>query len=161
MAEAPAGPPEISSFKKNYNRARAILRSNMYRARDFLAPQIAARWAFSAFLLVTYLLRIWLHGGFYIITYALGIYLLNLIVIFLMPQLELEEEESEGLLPTRADDEFRPFMRKLPEFRFWYVSGGYHIFLTRVGEILLLALDWPFSPPCSASSICLFSGRFS
>lgn len=122
MAEATApGPLEISSLRKSYNRARAIVRSNMYRARDFLAPLIAPRWAFTATLFVLYLLRLWLHGGFYIVTYALGIYMLNLTVIFLMPQLEMEEEESEGLLPTRADDEFRPFMRKLPEFRFWYV----------------------------------------
>ncbi|KAI8869297.1 retrieval of early ER protein Rer1 [Ramicandelaber brevisporus] len=27
---------------------------------------------------------------------------------------------GDGLLPTRTDDEFRPFVRRLPEFKFWY-----------------------------------------
>ena len=34
---------------------------------------------------------------------------------------EMQDEESEGpLLPTRGDEEFRPFIRRLPEFKFWY-----------------------------------------
>lgn len=30
------------------------------------------------------------------------------------------EDGSVGTLPTRADDEFKPFIRRLPEFKFWY-----------------------------------------
>lgn len=30
------------------------------------------------------------------------------------------EDGSVGTLPTRQDEEFRPFIRRLPEFQFWY-----------------------------------------
>ena len=34
---------------------------------------------------------------------------------------QLEAEEDDGLeLPTKQNDEFRPFIRRLPEFKFWY-----------------------------------------
>lgn len=62
-----------------------------------------------------------LWPGFYIVSYGLGIYLLNLLVDFLSP---LDDPElaggSEAELPTRSDDEYRPFIRKLPEFSTWY-----------------------------------------
>ncbi|KAL9542824.1 hypothetical protein MBANPS3_008411 [Mucor bainieri] len=56
-----------------------------------------------------------------------GIYLLNMFLAFLTPKfdpsLEQEEEDEEGpTLPTRNDEEFRPFIRRLPEFKFWYAS---------------------------------------
>ncbi|CAG8699775.1 32554_t:CDS:2 [Gigaspora margarita] len=58
---------------------------------------------------------------------ALGIYLLNLFLAFLQPKfdpsLEMDIAESEveegPSLPTKADEEFRPFIRRLPEFKFW------------------------------------------
>jgi len=66
--------------------------------------------------------RIYLLGGWYIITYALGIYILNLLIGFLSPQIDPETEigEDTEMLPSRSDDEFRPFIRRLPEFKFWY-----------------------------------------
>lgn len=46
---------------------------------------------------------------------------------FLTPKFDpsiIEEEEDEDeqgpSLPTRNDQEFRPFIRRLPEFKFWY-----------------------------------------
>ncbi|CAG8641337.1 14714_t:CDS:2, partial [Acaulospora morrowiae] len=64
------------------------------------------------------------YTGFYI---ALGIYLLNLFLSFLQPKfdpsLEMDIVESNvedgPSLPTKADEEFRPFIRRLPEFKFW------------------------------------------
>jgi uncharacterized membrane protein len=32
------------------------------------------------------------------------------------------EDDDEGALPTKSDEEFRPFMRRLPEFKFWYTT---------------------------------------
>ncbi|CAG8466272.1 15889_t:CDS:2 [Dentiscutata erythropus] len=63
----------------------------------------------------------------WIATAALGIYLLNLFLAFLQPKfdpsLELDIAESEveegPSLPTKAEEEFRPFIRRLPEFKFW------------------------------------------
>jgi hypothetical protein len=62
------------------------------------------------------------------VCYSLGIYLLNLFLAFLTPKFDpgLEQEmassdaEEGGSLPTRSDDEFRPFIRRLPEFKFWH-----------------------------------------
>lgn len=63
---------------------------------------------------------------FLVVAYSLGIYLLNLFLAFLQPKFDpsLEQEELEqggpSQLPTKNDEEFRPFIRRLPEFKFWY-----------------------------------------
>lgn len=62
------------------------------------------------------------------VAYSLGIYLLNLFLAFLQPKFdpsneivdnEMEDGEAGGL-PTKQDEEFRPFIRRLPEFKFWH-----------------------------------------
>jgi len=79
---------------------------------------LKSRWAFSAVMLFLYALRVHLAEGWYIISYGLGIYLLQLFIGFLSPQID---PETEGLiLPTDSSEEFRPFSRRLPEFKFWY-----------------------------------------
>lgn len=81
-----------------------------------------ARWIACFALLGLYLFRVFYFNGWYIVTYALFIYLLNLFILFLTPQVDPEEEgdfDTESL-PTNIDDEHRPFVRRLPEFKFWY-----------------------------------------
>lgn len=62
-----------------------------------------------------------------------GIYLLNLFLSFLQPKFDpslemdiAENEVEEGApgLPqsAREAEEFKPFVRRLPEFKFWYVD---------------------------------------
>ena len=46
-----------------------------------------------------------------------GIYNLNLLLGFLTPQVDPELEGPT--LPSKGQDEFRPFVRRLPEFKFW------------------------------------------
>ena len=67
------------------------------------------------------------------VAYSLGIYLLNLFLAFLQPKFdpsltgdeELEDGGAGGPggarspLPVKQDEEFRPFIRRLPEFKFW------------------------------------------
>ena len=65
-----------------------------------------------------YLLRVWLINGWYIITYGLGIYLLNSLIGFLSPQHD-PDQDGPGLPMSDKDSEFRPFSRRLPEFKFW------------------------------------------
>lgn len=61
---------------------------------------------------------------------AHAIYLLNLLLAFLQPKFdpslqddlladEIEEGGEETTLPSARDDEFRPFVRRLPEWQFW------------------------------------------
>ena len=85
---------------------------------DLSAPHVTGRWALSAVVILIYCIRVYLINGWYIITYGLGIYVLNLLIGFLSPQMDPETEGS--VLPTSRDDEFRPFIRRLPEFKFWY-----------------------------------------
>jgi len=51
-----------------------------------------------------------------------GIFNLNLLIQFLSPQSEPDQDEDGMSLPTRSDEEFRPFVRKLPEYKFWLSS---------------------------------------
>ncbi|CAG8512103.1 10826_t:CDS:2 [Diversispora eburnea] len=98
---------------------------------DEATPYTVQRWLSTTFLLALFMFRIFLVQGFYIVTYALGIYLLNLFLAFLQPKFdpslemdiaESNAEEEGPSLPTKADEEFRPFIRRLPEFKFWYSS---------------------------------------
>ena len=85
---------------------------------DRSSPYIAYRWAVLVTLWCAYFIRVYLLEGFYIVTYGLGIFNLNLLLGFLSPQID---PESEGeVLPTISNDEFKPFVRRLPEFKFWY-----------------------------------------
>ncbi|KHN36256.1 Protein RER1A [Glycine soja] len=86
---------------------------------DKTTPHVLRRWIGCLVVAAVYVLRVYLVQGFYIVSYALGIYILNLLIGFLSPQ--VDPEISDGpTLPTRGSDEFRPFVRRLPEFKFWY-----------------------------------------
>jgi hypothetical protein len=85
---------------------------------DRSTPHLAPRWAAWGCLVLIYALRVYLLAGFYIVTYGLGIYNLNLLLGFITPQFD-PEQEAEGQLPTKSDQEFKPFVRRLPEFKFW------------------------------------------
>ncbi|MCD7454998.1 Protein rer1a [Datura stramonium] len=89
---------------------------------DKTTPYLLCRWIAFFFIAVLYVVRVYLVEGFYVVSYALGIYILNLLIGFLSPQVDPELQDlSDGpTLPTRETDEFRPFVRRLPEFKFWY-----------------------------------------
>ncbi|KAI8913663.1 Rer1 family-domain-containing protein [Gorgonomyces haynaldii] len=98
------------------------------KALDDLTPYYRERWAGTIVLGILYTIRAFTAGGWYIVTYALGIYLLNAFLAFLTPKFDpameqmLEEEEEGPSLPTSSEQEFRPFIRRLPEFKFWFYS---------------------------------------
>ncbi|KAL0267782.1 UNVERIFIED_CONTAM: hypothetical protein PYX00_009953 [Menopon gallinae] len=91
---------------------------------DDFTPHVAGRWILACVLVIIFLCRVFITQGWYIITYALGIYHLNLFIAFLTPKIDpaISDFEDDGgpELPTRANEEFRPFVRRLPEFKFWY-----------------------------------------
>jgi hypothetical protein len=90
---------------------------------DRSTPHATGRWLGTLAAAAIYALRVYMAQGFYIVTYGLGIYLLNLLIGFLSPMVDPELDPSaaaEGpALPTRGSDEFKPFIRRLPEFKFW------------------------------------------
>ncbi|EGU85764.1 hypothetical protein FOXB_03612 [Fusarium oxysporum f. sp. conglutinans Fo5176] len=89
----------------------------------------------------------------YAVAYALGIYLLNLFLAFLQPKFDPSNEEADnemedgsvGTLPTKQDEEFKPFIRRLPEFKFWYWATRAIIisFFCSWFEIFNVPVFWP------------------
>lgn len=86
---------------------------------DKSVPHVLNRWIGCLAVVLIYAIRVYFVQGFYIITYGLGIYLLNLLIGFLSPQVDPETQDGPTL-PTRGSDEYRPFVRRLPEFKFWF-----------------------------------------
>lgn len=70
--------------------------------------------------LALYGLRVYIIQGWFIVTYGLGIFLLNNFIGFLSPQ--IDPDGAGPLLPTSTGDNFKPFSRRVPEFKFWYSS---------------------------------------
>ncbi|KAI1301859.1 Protein RER1 [Halotydeus destructor] len=93
---------------------------------DAWTPYTTGRWILSVVVLLVYMARVLYLQGWYIITYALGIYYLNLLIAFLTPKIDPmmsdDFDEDGPALPTNTSDEFRPFIRRLAEFKFWHAS---------------------------------------
>lgn len=81
---------------------------------------IKCRWALFIVLVGVYAVRVYVKQGFYVVTYGLGIYLLNLLIGFMSPA--IDPDMDGPVLPTTDREEFRPFSRKLPEFKFWIAA---------------------------------------
>ncbi|XP_066370795.1 protein RER1A-like [Miscanthus floridulus] len=114
---------------------------------DRAAPHTAGRWAGTLVAAAVYALRVYYVRGFYVVTYGLGIYLLNLLIGFLSPMVdpELEALEAGPGLPTRGSDEFKPFIRRLPEFKFWYaITKAFCIaFVMTFFSVFDVPVFWP------------------
>lgn len=87
---------------------------------DRSTPHPLQRWLGTLAVAMIYTLRVYHVKGFYVVSYGVGIYVLNLLIGFLSPKIDPELEALHGAsLPTKDSDEFKPFIRRLPEFRFW------------------------------------------
>jgi len=104
-----------SSFDQNKAAARRVLQYWLDKSTIFPLQ----RWIGFGVLFALFSLRIYLIQGYFIVAYGLGIFLLNNFIAFLSP---LEDPRDSGVgLPTTESEgkEFRPFQRRLPEFKFW------------------------------------------
>ncbi|KAJ6828966.1 protein RER1A-like [Iris pallida] len=115
---------------------------------DRTNPHVRRRWAGFGVLAAAYVLRVAVVQGFYVVTYALGIYALNLLIAFLSPQVDPEvagDGSGPSELPTRSSDEFRPFVRRLPEFKFWYsiTKAFCFAFVLTFFEVFDVPVFWP------------------
>jgi hypothetical protein len=89
---------------------------------DTSLPQWKTRWLVAGILLFCYIFRVYLLQGFHMISYALAIYLLNRLLDFISPLEDPESVVAGDELPIAAqvvDNEYKPFIRKIPEFKFW------------------------------------------
>eukprot|EP01096_Ripella_sp_DP13-Kostka_P005341 TRINITY_DN1820_c0_g1_i1.p2 TRINITY_DN1820_c0_g1~~TRINITY_DN1820_c0_g1_i1.p2 ORF type:complete len:236 (-),score=70.88 TRINITY_DN1820_c0_g1_i1:67-669(-) len=117
------------------------------RYLDLCTPHKYERWLGLLVLFTLYLVRVYFLEGFYIITYALGIFWLNQLIGFLSPQIDPEknqlfeappsDEAEANALPLSKNDEFKPFIRRLPEFKFW-------LSLTKAVVIATVCTFFPF-----------------
>ncbi|KAL1411550.1 hypothetical protein Q8F55_002512 [Vanrija albida] len=115
---------------------------------DRSTPHVLERWLVTGTLFILFSLSVVARQGWYIVMYALAIYILNLFLAFLQPRFDPNhqadlaaddvEEGAPGLpggessrpqsglkglfggFSNGEDEEFRPFIRRLPEFKFWY-----------------------------------------
>ncbi|KAL5558017.1 hypothetical protein UlMin_034228 [Ulmus minor] len=113
---------------------------------DRSTPHTVERWLGTLAVAAIYVLRVYYLQGFYIISYGLGIYILNLLIGFLSPKVDPELEVLGGAsLPTRGSDEFKPFIRRLPEFKFWYsITKAFCVaFLMTFFSVFDVPVFWP------------------
>ncbi|TXG52202.1 hypothetical protein EZV62_021371 [Acer yangbiense] len=113
---------------------------------DRSTPHPVHRWLGTLAVALIYVLRVYFLQGFYIVTYGLGIYILNLLIGFLSPKIDPELEALDGAsLPTKGSDEFKPFIRRLPEFKFWYAitKACCVAFLMTFFSIFDVPVFWP------------------
>jgi hypothetical protein len=102
------------------------------------------RYVAFALLLVLFFLRIFLIQGYFIVAYGLGIFLLNNFIAFLSP---LEDPNDGPTLPTNQQEaeEYKPFTRRLPEFKFWLACfrGTGIAFLMSFFPMFDVPVFWP------------------
>ncbi|XP_021273823.1 protein RER1B [Herrania umbratica] len=113
---------------------------------DRSTPHTMRRWLGTLAVAMIYVLRVYYVQGFYVISYGLGIYILNLLIGFLSPQVDPELEALDGAsLPTKGSDEFKPFIRRLPEFKFWYaITKAFVVaFVLTFFSVLDVPVFWP------------------
>ncbi|KAI0035453.1 retrieval of early ER protein Rer1 [Vararia minispora EC-137] len=122
---------ETASPLEQFLAAKTRVQRQYQHHLDRITPFVAERWIGTAVALAVFELRIVFAQGWYIDAHA--IYLLNLLLAFLQPRFdpslqddimadELEgggEDSARSPLPSSRDDEFRPFVRRLPEWQFW------------------------------------------
>ncbi len=100
------------------------------------------RWLAFVALLFLFFLRVYLVQGYFIIAYGLGIFLLNNFIQFLSP---LDDPADGPSLPTKAGEEYKPFTRRLPEFKFWLACfrGTGTSFMMSFFPVFDIPVFWP------------------
>lgn len=94
---------------------------------DYITPHILARWIGAYVIIIIFMARILVVEGWYIVCYAWAIFLLNMFLKFLTPKFDpsIEQDIQNDSVEAGTgkmdenDEEFKPFIRRLPEFRFW------------------------------------------
>eukprot|EP01129_Flabellula_baltica_P001451 TRINITY_DN11344_c0_g1_i1.p1 TRINITY_DN11344_c0_g1~~TRINITY_DN11344_c0_g1_i1.p1 ORF type:complete len:187 (-),score=32.78 TRINITY_DN11344_c0_g1_i1:47-586(-) len=112
--------------------------------KDKTVPHKTARWGFAFFLLCCYVFKLYMFPGYHIVSYGLGIYILNLLLDWMQPLVDPEDEEGPSL-PTGNEDTFKPHIPKLGEFKFWYLASRAIVMgiIATFFDILNVPVFWP------------------
>lgn len=100
------------------------------RFLDYITPHVVSRWIVTYVLITLFMARIIFSEGWYIVCYTWAIFMLNMFLKFLTPKFDpsIEQDMQNDSVEAGTnqmdenDDEFKPFIRRLPEFRFWLKS---------------------------------------
>ncbi|KAG8377814.1 hypothetical protein BUALT_Bualt08G0072800 [Buddleja alternifolia] len=136
------GAPPVSTLGKWRNDFSRAFQYYLDRS----APHTVNRWLGTVAAAAIYVLRVYYVQGFYVISYGLSIYILNLLIGFMSPMVDPALEALDGAsLPPKDSDEFRPFIRRLPEFKFWYaITKAFCVaFLMTFLSIFDVPVFWP------------------
>ncbi|KAI0919015.1 hypothetical protein AcV5_002040 [Taiwanofungus camphoratus] len=157
MSSSEPGTPGVGPFhpvSMQYNK----IQRQYQQLLDRVTPFVLYRWLGFVGILALFILRIVLAQGWYIVCYAHAIYLLNLLLAFLQPKFdpsfqedlladEIEEggEDTGASLPSQRDDEFRPFVRRLPEWQFWLSATRATVLalFCTISEVFDVPVYWP------------------
>ena len=119
---------------------------------DKVTPHAKERWIAFFILQVMFFVRIIYWQGWYAVCYSFYIFSLNQFLAFLTPKFDIslqQEEANERLeaggAPDEQSEEFRPFIRRLPEFKFWFnvMRGGIIAFLLTGTRLTDIPVYWP------------------
>ncbi|KAK1360712.1 hypothetical protein POM88_045186 [Heracleum sosnowskyi] len=139
LAEGASQLPPLAKMRNDFSRL-------LHFYLDKSTPFATHRWLGTLVVAFIYVLRIYHIHSFYAVTYGLGIYVLNLLIGFISPIVDPELEELDGAeLPTKGSDDFRPFIRQLPEFNFWFgITKAFCVaFLMTFCSLFDVPVFWP------------------
>ncbi|GIQ82264.1 retrieval of early ER protein Rer1 [Kipferlia bialata] len=116
--EGPVSPPEtLPEFMKAKS---STVFDQIDSVLNMTIPMKNERWIGLAVVAAIYLLRVIVTGRFYLITYCLYLYAAGKFVLFVTPRVTGDSMQDDmPSLPTSSGDEYKPFVRKLPEYKFW------------------------------------------
>ena len=137
--------------------ARTAWERRVQQFLDQSVPHTGPRWGAFAVVVLFYLLRVYLLQGFYIVTYGIAIFNLNLAIGFLSPAFDPEEQEGPTL-PT-TEKEFKPFVRRVPEFKFWCAAGATRSLGSASAEEGLLRFSTAAAPAASRGGATTAAAR--
>ena len=103
------------------------------------------RWLGLLALIGLYALRVWYLGGWYIVSYGLAIFVLNLFIGFISPLGDPDSSDGPLLPMKNANEEFKPFARKVPEMVFWVKTTRAVLvaFCTTLSDFFNIPVYWP------------------
>ena len=123
-----------------------------------LKPFVLYRWVSFAVITIIFLIRMFATHKYYYAGYIAGLYIVQCSVLFLSPKIDPDLHGNE-VLPGATDAEFKPFIRKLPEFVFWrraFSASALALFAS------MLPFDLPVFGPLLALYfllVCVFTFR--
>eukprot|EP00826_Nyctotherus_ovalis_P037182 TRINITY_DN3377_c0_g1_i2.p2 TRINITY_DN3377_c0_g1~~TRINITY_DN3377_c0_g1_i2.p2 ORF type:complete len:186 (-),score=35.48 TRINITY_DN3377_c0_g1_i2:135-692(-) len=110
----------------------------LYVDRYVIYPK--ARWVFAGVVFLIYVYRAYVNNGLHVISYFLGLYMLDKFLGFISPK-----NEEDVILPTRQNEEFKPFRRAVRELDLWksYVAAFMVSIVLSYFQFLNIPVFWP------------------